>query len=156
MKKQWNRFRPYKRGDLPTVWRSLRPEDLLEFQTLRCSDPTVLEDFILGTRQRLSTWETERGPMAVFGVTQGEEPGIGHIWAVASTHAKGRWRFAARHTEACLMGLSEGFTLLSNYKDARNTEQINWLRRLGFTFIRTDEDYGGCGHPFHQFVRIVK
>lgn len=152
----WNRFRPYQPGDTLKVWRDLRYEDFREYATLGIQDPTMVEDFILGTRQKLTTWDTERGPVAVLGVTQGEHPEVGCIWAIASHHARPRWRFAVRHTERVLKEMSEGYRLLSNFKDARNTEQINWLRRLGFVFIRTDADYGGSGAPFHQFVRIVQ
>lgn len=152
----WNKFRPYQRGDILKVWRDLRHEDLREFSTLGVADAAVVEDFVHGMRQKLTTWDTERGPVAVIGVTPGELPQVGHIWAIASDHARPRWRFAVRHTEDVLRGLGEGFLVLSNYKDARNTDQINWLRRLGFTFIRTDADYGGSGAPFHQFVRIIQ
>jgi hypothetical protein len=153
---QWNKFRPYQRGDVLKVWRDLRPEDLREYRTMGMDDPVIVEDFILGIRQKLTTWDTERGPVAVLGVTPGETPEVGCIWAIASHHALPRWRFAVRNTEGALRWLSEGYLLLSNYKDARNTQQINWLRRLGFVFIRTDENYGGSGSPFHQFVRIVQ
>jgi hypothetical protein len=153
---KWNRFRPYHKGDIPKIWGSLRPEDYREFETLGITDPQLVEDFTLGVPQKMTTWDTERGPVAVLGVTEGELPGVGCIWAIASTRARPRWRFAVRHTEDILKGMSEGYNILSNYKDTRNIDQINWLRRLGFTFIRTDENYGGSGVPFHQFVRITQ
>lgn len=155
MKPQWNRFRPYRRGDLPTIWRSLRPEDYREFSAFGLTDPLMLEEFILTSSLRVTCWDTESGPVALYGVTPDQEPGVGHIWAVASTAAQPRWRFAVRNTEGCLKVLGEGFLLLTNVKDSRNTTQINWLRHLGFTFFRTEEDFCGTGVPFHQFVRIV-
>lgn len=153
---QWNRFRPYYKGDLVKVWRSLRPEDLREYEAVRLTDPELIEAYILSSNPRLSVWECEEGPVAILGVSPLVEVGVGGVWAIASTLAESRWRFAVRHTSECLATLSEGYRLLSNYKDTRNTQQIKWLHRLGFTFFRTEENFMGSGAPFHQFVRIVK
>jgi hypothetical protein len=153
---KWNELRPYKKGDVLKVWQSLRHEDALEFATLGVHDPLIVEDFITDGTQRLMTWDTEGGPVAVIGVTEGWAPDVGCIWAIASDAARPRWRFAVRNTDAILKELGQGYLVLSNFKSTHNTGQINWLRRLGFTFIRTDADYGGSGATFHQFVRIVE
>jgi hypothetical protein len=155
MNTQINRFRPYEPGDLCTVWENLRLEDKQEFDVVGLSNPAELEVYITTASLRLTTWETEGGPVAVLGVTPGDVRGVGQIWAIASTFAEPRWRFAVRHTPALLDHLGQGFNLLSNFKDSRNTRQINWLRRLGFTFFRSDVDFCGTGLTFHQFVRIV-
>lgn len=154
--KKMNAFRPYRKGDTRAVWSDLREEDLREYQALGLTDPDVIEDFLLGMRGKVIVWDTEEGPVALIGVTPGAAEGEGCIWAIASNRARPRWRFAARATPRLLRILSSGFSVLSNFKDARNTQQIDWLRRLGFTFIATDSDYGGSGVPFHQFVRIVQ
>lgn len=154
--KTWNRFRPYRRGDLLKVWRDLRPEDLREYHTVGLTDPQLIEDYLMVAGRRLQTWDTESGPMCILGVTPWETPEVGLIWAVATEATRPRWRFAVRNTDRILRDLGKGYLLLSNFKDTRNTQQINWLRRLGFVFFRTEENFGGCGYPFHQFVRIVQ
>ena len=153
---EWNRFRPYRKGDLPAVWQSLRQEDYREYAAVKFSDPALVETYLRGAARRVQTWDSDRGPLCVLGVTPDVDPKVGHIWAIASEHAAPRWRFAARETERQLKRLGKGYSLLTNHKDTRNTHQIAWLRRLGFTFFRTDADFMNSGLPFHQFVRIVK
>jgi hypothetical protein len=150
-----NEFRAYRRGDLLAVAETLRPEDAREFAAVGLTIDETLEDYLEVAGGRLLTWDTEDGPVAVLGVTPSEDWREGTVWAVASTRAEARWRFAVRHTEAVLKRLSEGHLVLSNFKDARNTKQIAWLRRLGFVFLRKVEDFQGSGHAFYQFTRIA-
>lgn len=153
---QRNFFRPYQVGDLPMIWPDLRPDDLREYVTVGAGDPRLVEQYLLGHTKRVTTWDTEAGPVAVLGVTPAPDPFVGLVWAVASTHATDRWRFAVRNTQACLDRLGKGFLVLANFKDSRNTQQINWLRKVGFTFINTHENFEGTGVAFHEFVRIVR
>lgn len=150
-----NHFRPYQKGDLARVWADLRPEDYREYAAVGATDHDLLEGYLMLESQRVQTWDTEDGPVLIFGVTPSWEPGVGLIWAIATPAAEARWRFIARHTNKILSQLGEGYLVLSNYKDARNTRQINWLRRLGFTFIRRLSGFGGGPHDFLEFVRIV-
>lgn len=152
----FNRYRPHRRGDLATIWKSLRPEDAREFATVGMTDPTLIEDIVLFGGGRFLTWETEVGPVAILGVSHSAEPDVGIVWAVASTAAVPRWRWAVRNTEGALKRLSKGKRLLTNYKDARNVQQINWLAKIGFVFFRLEENYAGSGQAFLQFARIVK
>lgn len=153
---QTNVFRPYRLGDLPNIWRDLRADDLREYAAVGVEDPLVIEAYLMGYSDRVTTWDTESGPVAVLGVTPSWDTDIGLVWAVASTLAVPRWRFAARNTTGCLDRLGQGFMLLTNFKDSRNKQQINWLKRVGFTFINTHENFEGTGVAFHEFVRIVK
>ncbi len=150
-----NRFRPYHKGDLHKVWADIRPDDLREYQTTGVTDPGMIEAYLQTYAVRVLTWDTEGGPVAILGVTSSGDPKVGLVWAIASTLAYPRWRFAARNTEKCLAYLGRGFHLLANHKDSRNTQQIKWLRKVGFTFISTHEDFEGTGVAFHEFVRIV-
>lgn len=151
-----NQFRPYRQGDLVQVWNALRADDLREFQAVGVTNPATIESYLNANAIRVTTWETEGGPVAVLGVTPSHDPMVGLVWAVASTDAYPRWRFAVRHTEQCLAQLGQGFRLLANYKDSRNHQQIQWLKRVGFTFICTHANHEGTGVAFHEFVRIVK
>lgn len=151
LKHGWDRFRPYRRGDLSRVWANLRDEDRTELTTSGFLDPDVLEDILSLEACKVKTWDTEVGPVAALGVTRTDDPQVGLIWALASKLAVPRWRFAVRNTEAVLNELGEGFLVLANFKDSRNRQQINWLKRVGFTFINTHE---GDGATYHEFVRI--
>lgn len=156
MMDKWNRFRPYRKGDIPRLWGTLRSEDLREYEAVGFADPALVETYLRGAARRVQTWDSDEGPMCVLGVTPDADPQVGYIWAIASSKAISRWRFAVRHTGPQLARLGRGYLLLTNFKDVRNVDQIKWLRSLDFTFFATDPDYMGGGHPFHQFARPVK
>ena len=92
-----NTFRRFRRGDLQAFWKDLRPEDLRELSVLNMTDPVMIEDLVTAMGQKLFVWVTERGPVAVFGVSPSGDPDVGHIWALASREAQRRWRFISRH-----------------------------------------------------------
>lgn len=149
----WDTFRPYQAGDLSRVWGTLRPADLSELSGGGLTDPSLIEEQLQRAGSKVFSWDTEQGPVAILGVTPTDNPNAGLVWAIASTQAEPRWRFAARHTEEVLQMLSEDYTVLGNYKDSRNTSQINWLRKVGFTFIAK---YRFGDLDYLEFVRIMK
>lgn len=152
----WNKFRPFRRSDLAKVWKNMREEDLREFEAFSFSDFDLVEHYILSAAKRMQTWDSDLGPLAIVGVTPDENLGVGCVWAIASKDATPRWRFAVRETNQQLKRLGRGYYILHNFKDARNTAHIQWLRRLGFTFFHEEKNFGGSGLPFLQFARIVK
>lgn len=150
----WNAFRPYRQGDLGRVWANLRAEDLRELSAGGMDDPTVIEDALTPMGARMLTWDTDEGPVAVLGVTPSGNRMVGLVWAVASEAARPRWRFAVRETEEALGLLARDHAVLANFKDDRNINQINWLKRVGFTFINRHK--GENGLTYLEFVRIMK
>lgn len=150
----WDRFRPYRQGDLGRVWETLREEDLLELKAGGLSDPMVLEDALPLMGARMLTWDTNQGPVAVLGVTPSGNRRVGLVWAVASDLARPRWRFAVRETKGVLRWLARDYDVLANFKDTRNENHIKWLKRVGFTFI--GQHQGENGLNYLEFVRIMK
>lgn len=153
-KQSWDNFRPYKTGDLSAVWADLRDEDKLELTANGLNDPEYIEEVLQRAATKIMTWETEGGPVAVLGVTSMPDPNVGLIWAVASDKARPRWRFAVRNTPKMLDELGDGYMVLTNLKDSRNINQIEWLKKVGFTFINMHE--APAGHTYLEFVRIMK
>lgn len=150
----WDNLRPYRKGDLSRVWRDLREEDIRELRDGGLTDPQVLEDALIPMGARMLTWDTNQGPVAILGVTPSGDARVGLVWAVASDLARPRWRFAVRETEGVLQWLARDHTVLANFKDTRNQHQINWLKRVGFTFIGRQQ--GANGRTYLEFVRIMK
>ena len=58
-----------------------------------------------------------------------------------------------RHSKTWLKQLFTGFELLGNFVDARNTLHIEWLRWLGFRFLRKAR-IGRNGEEFLEFVKL--
>lgn len=50
--------------------------------------------------------------------------------------------------------VNEVYPVLTNYVDADYKISIDWLRFMGFTFIKRVENYGVNPKPFLEFVRI--
>jgi hypothetical protein len=97
-------------------------------------------------------------PVAVYGVVPGPsvaslKPGV--IWMLATNG------FKALHTQFLREGgreldrLTEGYDLVYNFTDARNSLHHRWLRWMGFTFIKTHPQHGVERRPFLEFVRIT-
>lgn len=150
-----NSFRAYRSGDLQAVWQDLREEDRQEVGHQSPAYLDGLDSLMTHGLINARTWDTERGPVCVLGVTPSDTPEVGVVWALASEAARPRWRFAVRHTEAVLTEMSSGYSVLSNFKDSRNIQQINWLRKLGFVFIKSHQT-DDPERSLLEFVRIVQ
>lgn len=150
----WNVFRPHAQGDLCRVWGTLSFEDLRELSSFGSVTPEEIEKALEMDGAQVLTWDTEDGPVAVCGVTPGEYPGSAVVWLIPGSGAHKRWRWGVRHTEEVLLSLSKDYAVLYNIKDARNTKQIAWLKRLGFTFL--NQFVAENGLPYIEFSRIMK
>ena len=50
--------------------------------------------------------------------------------------------------------MNEKYPLLTNAVDEEYKVSIDWLRFLGFTFLKRHETWGVGNKPFLEFVRI--
>lgn len=91
--------------------------------------------------------------VGMFGVAPGGEEGAGSPWMLCSDKFYEGSRQFARECREWIARLHEGYPLLYNYVDARNTRAIRWLRWCGFRFFAA-RPYGVEGRPFHEFCRI--
>ena len=146
----WNKLRPYTQGDLSRVWEDMREDDLREVGEY---EPIWMEKTLLSMKAKMKTWDTDQGPVAVIGSTPTDNPMVGLVWCLASNAAVPRWRFHVREIEGLLQWCAEDYSVLANFKDARNTTQIKWLKKIGFTFIQ-HHDLNGQDHI--EFLRIMK
>lgn len=82
-------------------------------------------------------------------------PHLGIVWMVTSDEmiTKHR-RELVRMAPTRLARLHTIRPLLGNHIDARNTTHIRWLKRLGFSFLRTHPEFGVEKRPFHEFARL--
>jgi len=146
--------RPSLPGDCVYLAKHLREADRNEVQAVlgKCN----LEALVFSWSHTEKPYTIVEGetPAGVFGVAP-TEPGVGCIWLLGTDAlVRGRWRFL-RESRKWLEHVSEGYHLLYNYVDERNTVHIRWIEWLGFTFIARHETYGHEQRPFLEFVRIV-
>ena len=77
-------------------------------------------------------------------------------WFLSSVHLpKVRLEFL-RGSREWIEKVNEVYPVLTNCVDADYKVSIDWLKFLGFTFIKRIENYGVNPKPFLEFVRIRK
>nr|WP_145994468.1 hypothetical protein [Mesorhizobium loti] len=89
----------------------------------------------------------------LFGVDP-QDKAFGIVWMVTSPAIFKHRKELVKLAPKWLTRLHKVRPLIGNYIDARNTIHVRWLKRLGFSFLKTDHDYGFERRPFHQFARL--
>lgn len=91
-------------------------------------------------------------PILVFGVNPSNSLGVGYCWMVGTpalkTHALDMMRVAKGHIRTMLTR----YPILTNAVWSKNTVHINWLRHMGFMFLRPIYNHVGSGETFLQFM----
>ncbi|TPI67597.1 hypothetical protein FJ420_01945 [Mesorhizobium sp. B3-1-3] len=94
-------------------------------------------------------------PFGLFGIDPvNGNPHLGIVWMVSTPAILKYRRDLLTMTPKWLKRLHRVRPLLGNHIDARNTLHIRWLRRMGFSFLRTHEEFGVEKRPFHEFARL--
>lgn len=92
--------------------------------------------------------------IGLFGCGSCEYTGGGVPWMLGSDKIVDIPTAVLRVSHRWIKEKQEEYPILYNYVAAENTVAVDWLRFLGFTFIREIEDYMGGGLTFYEFVRI--
>ena len=92
--------------------------------------------------------------IGMFGVGDCEESGNGIPWMLASEEINDISFQFLRESRYWIKRVQKNYPLLYNYVAAENTVAVQWLRFLGFKFIREIEDFMDGGLTFYEFVRI--
>lgn len=150
-----NEIRPYTKGDLGRVWETLSEEDYRELSEGDMTDPHKLEFDLMLCGSRMRTWLTGDEVSAVYGTTPTGNPAFGLIWALPGKPARRNWRWIVRHTQEAIQEVSQGYSVIGNWKSAQNTTQVKWLRKIGFTFINKSK-LSPEGGDYYEFLRILQ
>ena len=94
-------------------------------------------------------------PVAVFGIVNANTiENIGAPWLLGTDRLDEITREWLKDAPQWIMLLSDGYSLLRNWVDARNVRSIRWLKHMGFK-VKKSEPFGLAGLPFRQFERRV-
>ena len=148
--------REYQEGDAEALAPLLRKEDVQEIhaasglppvEALRMSaEESAPSCALIGASGKVA---------ALFGaVRDGWDNGI--IWLLGSDEmVKGKTlRYFVSNVRQHIDALQSIYPLLYNYIDERNTVHVQWLKKMGFTFIHRHTEYGPLKMPFLEFVRL--
>lgn len=94
-------------------------------------------------------------PQGMFGVSPVDQhPYFGIVWMATSPEIVKHRKALVRLAPQWLAHLHDLYPLLGNHIDARNELHVRWLKRMGFSFLRTLPDFGAERRPFHEFARL--
>ncbi len=135
----------------------LREADKNEFRAYLGIEPEAALPFDIGNGDG-DKWAMIGDDGRVFGLfgvqAVDQHPTFGLVWMVSSDDI---WKYRRQFIETTpkvLEMLHRKYPLLGNHIDARNTKHVYWLRRLGFSFLRTIPEFGVQRRPFHEFARL--
>ncbi len=135
---------------------TMRPEDEQEIRStndLGYSLPAILAFNIAASTQAFTAVDRETGKIInMFGVAPVGN-GAGSVWMHGSDQMLKHRISVARQTRHFADLLHRDYDILTNWADLRNKVHINWLRWLGFRFLRVSTTFSNDGSPFVEFFR---
>ena len=150
-------MRPATEADLLPILSDLRDADRAEIKAFTGCPAEFICPSVFQVSDRVWTLVARNGDLVGMVGTHSVvgAPDFGCVWMFASNKiTKHRMEFL-RASKGALSEIHKLYPALTNYVDARNTLHINWLRWLGFTFLRRIEKYGAESLPFYEFVRLA-
>lgn len=81
-------------------------------------------------------------------------PDTGIVWLVGSDLITQRPLEFSRLCRPMLAELHRAYPLLWNLVHARNVVHVNWLRWMGFSFLKLHPRLGVGREPFYEFARL--
>lgn len=141
--------------DIPPIANEMRPEDREEVKAGSGDTPhkALMKGYLQSTE--CFTLVAPDGPLlGMFGYVKSKTEPCAAVWMLGTTKLFDyRWAFL-RQSRHWVDYMQAQTPLLFNCVDQRNEVHINWLRWLGFKFVRIIPEYGIQKLPFIEFVRI--
>lgn len=143
--------------DIRTLAENLRSEDVAEIKAASGLTPEVaLEMGRVLSRRCKTICKADGTPVGIYGVSDTHIRGLGSIWLLATPDLLTIQRQFLRGCREGISEVSQGYTAVFNYTDARNTVHHRWLKWCGFTFIQEHKHFGKNNETFYEFVKITE
>ena len=140
--------------DVEYLCDNLRPEDREE---VLASHGSTREALQVGFDESEECWTItvkDTGEIAgIYGLARYDDD-VAVPWLLTTPAIKKVWLPFLRGSRKWVEEANQKYPLLTNAVDADYTVAINWLRFVGFTFIKKHEKWGVGNKPFLEFVRI--
>ena len=140
--------------DVEYLCDNLRPEDREE---VLASHGSTREALQVGFDESEECWTItvkDTGEIAgIYGLARYDDD-MAVPWLLTTPAIKKVWLPFLRGSRKWVEEANQKYPLLTNAVDADYTVAINWLRFVGFTFIKKHEKWGVGNKPFLEFVRI--
>ena len=140
--------------DAKELSKNLREADIKEIKANANSNPYhALYTGVKFSHLPLTVMNDDRVVMIMGVIPQGKN--LGMIWLLSSPEIKNISIAFLRNCKGVLDLYHKSFPVLYNYIDARNTVHLNWLKWLGFNFIKEHEKFGYEKRKFIEFVKCA-
>jgi len=152
--------RPAVWGDVSYIAQNMREADKAEILAASGSTPEqALTKGLLATAfggRTTTVCLPDDTPVAMLGVLPAGQPDVGLVWMLASNDLKNIQTQFLRESRRQLAEITDGYRVVYNYTDARNTLHHRWLKWTGFKFIQRHEQWGLDGQPFFEVCKITE
>lgn len=137
-------------SDAKALAPKLRKEDLAEIAAVGWELPEACLTEGIKTSSPCYAIETKKGVVALFGVATLDELN-GSVWLLGSDELFTLKFSFLRHSKEWLRRLYGDKRILGNIVYEKNTKHVEWLRWLGFRFLRRLQIRG---ETFIEFIRL--
>jgi hypothetical protein len=141
-------------SDVEYLCDNLRPEDREEVLASHGSTREALQAGFDESEECWTITVKDTGEIAgIYGLARYDDDAA-VPWLLTTPAIKKVWLPFLRGSRKWVEEANQKYPLLTNAVDADYTVAINWLRFVGFTFIKKHEKWGVGNKPFLEFVRI--
>ena len=147
-------YRKTEPADVLYLARNLRKADLKELRASTGLPPLEALSKSVALSEEALTIITETGEIAgIFGLARINKT-VGCPWLMGTDAIPSISRQFLRVSKDWVEEKNKQYPILTNFVHAHNKVAVQWLRFLGFSFIRLDAEHGSAKEPFYEFVRI--
>ena len=146
-------YRPYKEEDIEPIASNMCEADATEI--MLSNGVTPLEALTKSCKLSEETFtmvSSDGELLGMFGLSYIDDY-VGSPWMLTTGKLSNYRVQFLRESRRWVIEANKKRSLLLNYVHVENTNAINWLRFLGFKFLR-EVTYGVGKAPFYEFVRI--
>ena len=141
-------------SDVDYLKDNLREEDRDEVLASHGSTEVALQEGFDDSEECWTITVKDTGEIAgMYGLAKYDDM-IAIPWLLTSPAITKVWIPFLRGSRKWVAESNKKYPLLTNMVDAEYTVAINWLRFVGFTFIKKHDKWGVENKPFLEFVRI--
>ena len=138
--------------DIPRVAQDMRKADKAEIMAAASLGP---EEALRGGYEASEPCYAvvlDEKPIALFGVAPVDSD-IGVIWLLGTDDITKNPVTFMKRSKKILPLLIHPYKMVCNVVDKNNTVHVNWISKMGFSFIR-EIQHGPKQLPFYEFARI--
>lgn len=141
-------------ADVDWLKDNLRPEDAAEVTASHGSPQQAMQESFDASDECWTIIVSDTQEIAgMYGVCR-QDNITGVIWLLTAPPITKVWLPFLRGSRKWVKEMNKKYPLLTNAVDEEYKVSIDWLRFLGFTFLKRHETWGVGTKPFLEFVRI--